>query len=206
MRSPPDARTFIPASLVLQKLHDEAPKDHLTLEWLMGRLPHQSFGLIMLLLAITAAAPGICMVAGLLLMIAAFQMTAGRPVPFFPRWIAARSLPTRHLRVIVPHAITALRFLEKAVHPRWPTPIEATKRVVGIAVIILSARLLLVPIPLSNVVPAFVIALISLAYLEEDGLVLAIALFAGFMVLAIDAGAVREMVRGAKSIGGLSFS
>lgn len=124
----------------------------------------------------------------------------------FPRWIAARSLPTRHLRVIVPHAITALRFLEKAVHPRWPTPIEATKRVVGIAVIILSARLLLVPIPLSNVVPAFVIALISLAYLEEDGLVLAIALFAGFMVLAIDAGAVREMVRGAKSIGGLSFS
>ena len=92
-----DARTFIPASVILQEMHDEAPAGHICLGWLMDRLQKQSFGLILLLLAIVAAAPGICFVAGLLLMIAAFQMIAGRPAPVFPRRIAARPLPTRHL-------------------------------------------------------------------------------------------------------------
>ena len=39
-------------------------------------------------------------------------------------------------------------------------------------VIILDALIVLAPIPLTNVVPALLIALISLAYLEEDGLLL----------------------------------
>ena len=193
----PAGRTFIPASAILEELRKAAPADHFTIDWLMGRLDKQSFGLLILLLAILAIAPGICSVAGPLLMIAAFQMTLGRPAPSFPHWIAVRPLPTRHLGSVVTHAIRALRFLEKMIRPRWPTPIEATKRVVGIAVMILSARLTLVPIPLSNIVPALVIALISLGYVEEDGLVLLIALLAGLLVLAIDAGALWDIVRAA---------
>ena len=38
----------------------------------------------MLLLAVVALAPGISIVAGLLLMIPAFQMIEGRPAPVFP--------------------------------------------------------------------------------------------------------------------------
>ena len=49
----PDAGAFIPASVILQKLHDEAPADHFTLDWLMGNLHKQSFG-----------APGISLVGG----------------------------------------------------------------------------------------------------------------------------------------------
>jgi hypothetical protein len=142
-------------------LHDEAPADHFTLDWLTARLNKQSFGLIMLLLAIIAVAPGICVVAGLLLLIQAFQMVVGRAAPTFPRWLAARPLPTRHLGAVVQRAIPILRSLEKIVHPRYPTPLVATKRVVGIAVMMLSARLLLAPIPLSNILPAILIALIS---------------------------------------------
>ena len=56
----------------------------------------------------------------------------------------------------------------------------------GIAVVLLSARLILTPIPLSNILPAVVIALISLAYAEEDGLILSICLLAGFAIAAID--------------------
>ena len=52
-----EARTFVPASVVLQQLHEAAPADQFTLGWLMGRLQKQSFGLIMLLLAIIAIAP-----------------------------------------------------------------------------------------------------------------------------------------------------
>ena len=190
----PDAETFIPASVILQELHNEAPADHFTLNWLTSSLHNQSFGLIMLVLAIAAAAPGICMVAGPLLLIPAFQMIVGRPAPTFPRWIAARPLPTQRLGAVVQRAIPMLRYLEKAVYPRGPTPPEATKRVVGIAVMMLSARLILTPIPLSNILPALIIALISLAYTEEDGLVLSISLLIGFVVIALDLAMVWRIV------------
>lgn len=196
--SKPDARDFVPASVILQKLHDEAPSDYFTLDWLMSKLQKQSFGLLMLVLAIVAAAPGICLIGGLLLLIPAFQMIMGRPGPTFPHWISARRISTRHLGSIVQRAIAALKYLEKTIHPRGPVPLEASKRVVGIAVVLLSARLILAPVPLSNILPAVVIALISLAYAEEDGLILSICLLAGFVMAAIDLAIVWHLISGAK--------
>jgi hypothetical protein len=93
---------------VLQRLHDEAATDHFTLGWLMGSLHERSFGIIMLLLALVAMAPGFSIVAGLLLIIPAFQMIAGRSAPVFPRCIAARPLPTRHLAALVQRAVPVL--------------------------------------------------------------------------------------------------
>jgi hypothetical protein len=185
---------------LLQRLHDEAPPDHFTLGWLMGSLHKRGFGLILLLLALVAIAPGISIVAGLLLMIPAFQMIAGQPAPIFPRRISVRPLPTRHLAALVQRAVPVLRYLEKFIHPRWPTPLDATKRLVGAIVVVLNITLLFTPVPLSNAVPALVIALISLAYLEEDGILLAIALLASVIVLAVELVAVWETVLGAKWI------
>ncbi|WP_050995039.1 exopolysaccharide biosynthesis protein [Bradyrhizobium liaoningense] len=198
-----DEEVFAPASVLLQRLHDEAPADHFTLGWLMGRLHKRSFGLIMLLLAVVAIAPGVSIVAGLLLMIPAFQMIAGQTMPVFPRRIAVRPLPTRHLAALVQRAIPVLRYLEKLIHPRWPTPLDATNRVVGAVVVLLNISLLFTPVPLSNVVPALVIALIALTYLEEDGLLLSIALLIGGVVLAVELAVVWETVLGAKWIVGL---
>ena len=188
---------------MLQRLHDEAPPDYFTLGWLMGRLHKRSFGLIMLLLAVVAIAPGVSIISGLLLMIPAFQMIAGQHMPVFPRRIAVRPLPTRHLAALVQRAVPVLRYLEKLIHPRWPTPLDATKRLVGVGVVLLNITLLFTPVPLSNVVPALVIALISLAYLEEDGLLLSIALLAGVIVLTVESAAVWETILGAKWIFGL---
>jgi hypothetical protein len=189
---------------VLQRLHDEAPTDHFTLGWLMGSLQKRSFGIIMLLLAVVAIVPGgVAEVAGSLLMIPAFQMLAGQPAPVFPRRIAARPLPTRHLAALVQRAVPVLRYLEKVIHPRWPTPIKATKRLVGAVVVILNTTLMFIPVPLGNILPALVIALISLAYLQEDGLLLSIALLAAAIVLAIEVAAVWEEIIGAKWIIGL---
>jgi hypothetical protein len=188
---------------VLQRLHDEAPKDHFTLGWLMGSLRKRSFGIIMLLLALVAIAPGVSIVAGLLLMIPAFQMIAGQPAPVFPQGIAARPLPTQHLAALVQRAVPVLRCFERVIHPRWPTPFKATKRLVGTVVVILNITLVFTPIPLSNVVPALVIALISLAYLEEDGVLLSIALLAAIIVLTVELVAVWGTVVGAEWIIGL---
>ena len=199
----PGPSVFIHASVVLQRLHNEAPPDCFTLHWLMEQLRRRSFGMIMLLLALVAMVPGISIIAGLLLMIPAFQMLAGRPAPVFPRRIANRPLPTRHLAALLQRAVPVLRHLEKIVHPRWPTPFEATKRLVGSVVMILNSAIVFAPIPLSNIVPALLIALIALAYLEEDGLVLSIALLGALIVVGVVLVTVWEIVAGAKWFVGL---
>ena len=203
MNPPPDATASIPTSIVLQRLHDEAPADHFTLGWLMDSLRKRSFGIVMLLLALVAMAPAISIVPGLLIMIPAFQMIIGHPAPVFPRCIATRRLPTRHLAALVQRAVPVLRYLEKFIYPRWHTPFEATKRLVGTVVVLLGTTMLLSPIPFSNVVPALAIALISLAYLEKDGVLLLIALLGAVTVLTVAVVAVWQTVLGAKWISGL---
>lgn len=77
-------KALIHTSAALQRLHDKVPTDYFTLSWLMSRLRRRSNGIVMLLLALVAIAPGVSIVAGLLLMIPAFQMIAGKPAPIFP--------------------------------------------------------------------------------------------------------------------------
>jgi hypothetical protein len=197
----PETRVLAPASAVLQGLLDDAPADQFTLAWLLGHLHRRSFGFIMLLLALVAMLPGISYVAGLLLLVPALEMIANRVAPFFPRRIAAHPLPTRHLDRVLSRAIPVLRYLERAIRPRWHTPLEVTKRVVGVVVLLLTVLLLLAPVPMIQVVPALVIVMISLAYLEEDGVLLSIALLIAVALLAITGVAVWKMVADAVWIG-----
>jgi hypothetical protein len=201
MKTPPETVTHIPTSLVLQDLLDEAPADHFTLEWLISSLPERSFGIVMLLLAVLAMVPVGSIIPGLLLAILAAQMTAGRQSPVFPRRIAAHPLPTRHLVRMGRQPILVLKYLEQVIRPRWPTPFGATKRVIGVAVLLLTSLVLLGPLPLSNVPPAADIALISLAYIEEDGVLLTIGLLVALILLAIASAAVWGAVVSAIWIG-----
>lgn len=194
---------LIPASAVLQRLGDDAPADHFTLGWLMDRLEGRSFGIVMLMLALIAMLPGVSTVASLLLVIPAFQMIAGRPGPVFPHRVAAHRFATRHLTALLRWSVPALRYLETMIRPRWPTPIQPTKRLVGMVIMLLNVALFLVPIPLSNAAFGLVIALVSLAYLEEDGVLLLIALVAAGVVMAAVVAASWQIVLGAKWIGSL---
>jgi len=92
------------------------------------------------------------------------------------------------LAVVIRLTVPVLRFLERLIRPRWPTPFETTKRVVGLMVLLLGVGLL-APIPLSNVPPAMLIVLIAFAYLEEDGVLLCAALLAALLLFALLAAA-----------------
>jgi hypothetical protein len=74
--------------------------------------------------------------------------------------------------------------MEIFIRPRWRTPFEATKRVVGVVVLTLAPTLIW-PFPFSHIIPALVVMLLSLAFLEEDGVLLVIALGAAIISLAI---------------------
>ena len=90
-----------------------------------------------------------------------------------------------------------LKYLEKVVHPRWPRVFEAAKRGVGVMVLLLTLVLLLTPVPLSNVAPAMVISLISLAYVEEDGLLVSVGFLIATMLIGLGSAAVWGTIIGA---------
>jgi hypothetical protein len=173
-----------PVSAMLLELVDSLPVDHFTPEWLLGRLDRRSFGIVLLVLSLAALVPGISMLAGPLLAVPAFEMILGRSVPTFPRRVAIHPLPTASLAGIVRRALPVVMFLETIIHPRWHIPPDVSRRAVGIAVLIVSV-LFLVPLPLIQIVPAVLVALMSLAYLEEDGLLLCLSLVGAVVLLAI---------------------
>ena len=170
-----EGKPHVPTSIVLERLMHDAPAGHVTLAWLMGYLRGRSFGIILLLLGVCGLLPVVSAVAGLMLAIPAFQMILAHPAPIFPRRIAERPVATEKLAAMLVRIIPALRYLERFIRPRWPTPFEITKRVVGVVVLLLGVCLL-APIPLSNLPVSLSIVLVAFAYLEEDGILLAVAL------------------------------
>jgi hypothetical protein len=90
-----------------------------------------------------------------------------------------------------------MQYLEKAVHPRWPRAFEAAKHFVGVVVLMLTATLLLTPVPFSNIAPAIIVAVISVTYLEEDGLLLCFALIAAVILISAESAAVWGVIMGA---------
>jgi hypothetical protein len=183
-------------SAMLLGLVDSLPADHFTLEWLLGRLDRRSFGIVLLILSLAAMVPGISILAGPLLAVPAFEMILGRSRPTFPRGVAVHPLPTASLASIVRRALPVVMALEKIVHPRWHISADVSRRAVGIAVLIVS-MLFLVPLPLIQIVPAVLVALMSLAYLEEDGILLSLSLIGTAVLLAIAVAAAWGTILGA---------
>lgn len=198
--APPVSRP--PTSQVLALLVAGAQDETVSLAWLIDHLRERSFGIVMLILGLVALIPGASGFVGVLLAIPAFQMMMARRGPVFPRFLARRPIPAQRFARLVARIDPVLVRMERVIRPRWPTPFEATKRVVGFVLLLLGLALL-APIPFSQVIVALVIVLLSFAYLEEDGLALCIALAAALTTLAATAATVWAAVLGIDFVGQL---
>lgn len=178
-----------PTSIILDSFLAGVSEDHVTLAWILGNLRERSFGVLLLIIALVGLLPGVTIFAALLLLVPAFQMILARPFPVLPSRIASRRLSTRSIARLIRHTTPAIRWLERFTYPRWPTPFESTKRVVGLVVMLLALSLLS-PMPFMHLIPAVVIMLIAFSFLEKDGLLLSISLLLGVLSLAITAASV----------------
>ncbi len=167
----------------------EAEGDTVTLEWIVDHLRDRSFGIIMLLIAVIGLLPGVSPIAGILLFIPAAQMIKAHNGPVLPRKISQRRLSTERLARLIDRTVPILRFMERFVRPRWRTPFKSTKRVIGLAMLLLAGTML-APLPFSHVFPALVIMLLAFAFLEEDGILLSIALLLAAISLAVTIAAI----------------
>ena len=171
------------ASGVLQRLIAEAPPDFFTLEWLIGNLPNRSFGLILFFVALIGLLPVISYVSSILIIILTFQIICGYRNPVLPKRIMVRPLPSKYLKLLSRDVVPALRQLERVVHPRWPIMLKGTRRFTAFVAMSGTILLLPSPVPLSNMPVAAIAALMALAYIEHDGLMLFLALISAFILL-----------------------
>ena len=175
--------TRVPTSVVLESLLHDAPTDRVSLNWIVDRLQARSFGAVIFLIALVALLPGASPFMAILLPIPAIQMILARPAPVLPRILATRSISTARLAPLVKRVARVLKWMERLVRPRWRTPLEATKRVIGVLILLLGATFL-VPIPFVHILPTLAIMLLAFAFLEEDGVLLCIALGAAGISLS----------------------
>lgn len=174
-RIPHGPHTRTPTSQLLSALLDDVAPDRANMTWLLDGLRQRSFGAIMLVLGFIAMFPGASALAGTALVVFGFQMMMAREVPGLPGFIALRPLPANRLASLIRRAIPVVTILEKFVRPRLLMPAQAMQRSAGLAILLLAMTLFL-PVPLSNVLPGALTMMVALAYLEDDGALLGVAL------------------------------
>jgi hypothetical protein len=145
-------------------------------------LGDRGYGLLMFVLALPGAVPGLSSIAAIPLALVAMQLAVGLPRPWLPRFLAARSLSRTDFARMVERAEPFLMRIERLLRPRFVLltgPIG--ERLMGAMCLVL-ALLLTVPI-LFNLPLVVPIALMSLALLERDGVFAGIGLGVGVLVL-----------------------
>jgi hypothetical protein len=159
------------------------PGERISLGDITRLLGDRGYGVLMLVLVLPGALPGISSIAAIPLALVALQLAIGLPRPWLPRFLANRSLSRADFARMIGQALPYLTRIERLLRPRLTVltgPVG--ERVIGLACLAL-ALLLTVPI-LFNLPLVVPIALMSLAVLERDGLVGAVGLAAGCLALA----------------------
>jgi hypothetical protein len=169
---------------LLKKIIAEAPDGTVDLDWILGHLQKRAFGLLLLILAIANLVPGLGIVASVAIAFPAVEMMFARDRPTLPRFLRKRSFSTERFTHWAERSLPFLRSVERVSRSRWNTPAEPTKRAVGLLVLFLAVSGIW-PLPLINVLPAVTIALIAMAYLQDDGLLLAGSFVVGILSLIV---------------------
>jgi len=179
----------VPISIQLSKIVSLAEGTHVSIGWLMEQLGPRSFGLTFFVMGLIGLVPGLSTFVGALVAWPALQLVWGQEVASLPGIVRRRTIRVEKLARISRVAVSRLAWIERLIRPRWPPAIRTTRRLTGSVVLMLGLTMIL-PVPFGHLLPAFVIMLLALAYLEEDGIAFSVALVAALASLAITTTAV----------------
>jgi hypothetical protein len=159
-------------------------------------LGDRSIGLMLLIFALPNTlpipVPGISTITSLPLLFFAAQLTLGHQTLWLPHWLRDRPISTQKMMLVVAKTLPYIERIEKVIRPRWhQCASKHAERWTGGVIVILAAMLAL-PIPLGNLLPGLAIALLALAIVTKDGLLMLI----GWVAAVIAAGFVLMLISG----------
>jgi hypothetical protein len=182
-------QTNVPISVQLSRILCLAEGTHVSIGWMLEQLGPRSFGLTFFVMGLVGLVPGLSTFIGALVAWPALQLIRGRKVASLPRLVRERTISIEKLARLSQAASSRLAVIERLVRPRWPPAIQTTRSLTGFVMLLLGLTMVL-PIPFGHLMPAFVILILALAYLEEDGIALTVGFVAALASLAITATAV----------------
>jgi hypothetical protein len=132
--------------------------------------------------------PGTGIFTGIPLVLVSVQMVMGRDSVWLPEFLRTKSISPDRFRQISDRVVPWLQWLERYIKPRnWPFGRKQGDRWLGAFTTILGMSVVL-PMPLSNWLPAFATAIVGIALCERDGRLLFAGLVIGVASIGIVAG------------------
>ncbi len=169
------------ASDILRAMADGTDGEQVSIGQMMDAFGERAFGLLMILFCLPnlIPTPGLGSLFGIPLLFITLQMALGRPKPWLPRSIEAKSIQRTTLVRMVNAVEPRLRKVEAILKPRWTLLFSpAMDRAIGVFAA-LCAVSIIIPLPGTNFPPAIAVILISLAVTEEDGVYLGLGAIIG---------------------------
>lgn len=157
----------------IEQLSEAAPPEGFSLREIFDQLDESAFGATLFLLALPCCIPFLYIVPQIVAvpMIAlAAQMCLGRSEPWLPEALAARRIDKAGLTAMATGGRKWFGWIERLVRPRLGFITgKRSERVVGAFLVCFCASIL-VPLPMTNTVPGFGVAIASFGLMQKDGL------------------------------------
>ena len=164
-------------SVELQRyFFEETRNEKVTLSDILTLAGERVFGFLLVILALPSAlpipAPGYSVPFGIAIFCLAIQLIIGRDRPWLPAKIMNGSMPLKKVQGFVEKAIPWIQKIEALTKPRMAylctSPLG--KLILGCAITLMSISMM-IPIPLTNTIPAMGIFVTAFGLLEDDGLI-----------------------------------
>ena len=157
----------------IEALAAGAPENGFSLREIFDQLDESAFGAGLFLLALPCCIPflyGVPQVVSLPMMALAAQMAMGREQPWMPEKFGHRKIDRKGLTQMATGGRKWLGWIEHIVRPRLTVITgKRSERVIGLFLCIFCASIL-VPLPMTNTVPGFAVAIASFGLMQKDGL------------------------------------
>ncbi|MBD9526450.1 exopolysaccharide biosynthesis protein [Paracoccus sp. PAR01] len=193
--SRPEARQSL--SQRLTTLAQDSQRQRIAMGDLLTLMPGQALAALILIFAVpnvVPAPPGLSAILGWPLIYLTWQQMTGQN-PWLPPFISRRSMPRNMFAGVVRRVTPPLSALEHLLRPRIAALVTPrSERLIGGLCLALSVVLLL-PVPLGNMLPAFAISVMMLGLLERDGLWAGLGAVLGIVSFAIAVGVVYAMIK-----------
>lgn len=161
-----------------------APEEGYSLREIFDQLDESAFGAGLFLLALPCCIPflyGVPQVVALPMMALAVQMAMGKDQPWLPDALGTRKINREGLTAMAKGGRKWLGWIETFSKPRLTTITgPRSERLIGVILCLFCASIL-VPLPMTNTVPGFAVALAAFGLINKDGFLVVIGCLLGFV-------------------------
>lgn len=171
------------ASEVLERVISNTKGDYISLSELKMALHERGFGILMIIFALIMIfmPPGLTAIPAIPIIFFSTQMIAGQNSPWIPKWLGAKKIKRSTLAKLIVKTSPILKKIEKLLRQRLSFAASATgEKIIGIFSLFFSISII-IPLPLTNFLPAIAIILMSLGMMSKDGIPIIIGILTGIV-------------------------